>query len=86
MYKSGMETEIQYLGGVGPKRAALLRSELGVETVGDLVRLYPFRYIDRSTFHRIADLTPDMPFVQVLARVKSTELVGGKRLSVWVEE
>ena len=86
MYKSGMETEIQYLGGVGPKRAALLRSELGVETVGDLVRLYPFRYIDRSTFHRIADLTPDMPFVQVLARVKSTELVGGKRLSVWVED
>ena len=86
MYKSGMETEIQYLGGVGPKRAALLRSELGVETVGDLVRLYPFRYIDRSTFHRIADLTPDMPFVQVLARVKLTELVGGKRLSVWVED
>ena len=86
MYKSGMETEIQYLGGVGPKRAALLRSELGVETVGDLVRLYPFRYIDRSTFHRIADLTPDMPFVQVIARVKSTELVGGKRLSVWVED
>ena len=86
MYKSGMETEIQYLGGVGPKRAALLRSELGVETVGDLVRLYPFRYIDRSTFHRIADLTPDMPFVQVLARVKSAELVGGKRLSVWVED
>ncbi len=86
MYKSGMETEIQYLGGVGPKRAALLRSELGVETVGDLVRLYPFRYIDRSTFHRIADLTPDMPFVQVLARVKSTELVGRKRLSVWVED
>ena len=86
MYKSGMETEIQYLGGVGPKRAALLRSELGVETVGDLVRLYPFRYIDRSTFHRIADLTPDMPFVQVLARVKSTELVGGKRLSVRVED
>ena len=86
MYKSGMETEIQYLGGVGPKRAALLRSELGVETVGDLVRLYPFRYIDRSTFHRIADLTPDMPFVQVLARVKSAELVGGKRLSVRVED
>ena len=86
MYKSGMETEIQYLGGVGPKRAALLRSELGVETVGDLVHLYPFRYIDRSSFHRIADLTPDMPFVQVLARVKSTELVGGKRLSVRVED
>ena len=44
-----MESDIQYLPGVGPRRAALLRSELGVNTVGDLVHLYPFRYIDRST-------------------------------------
>ena len=44
-----METDIQYLPGVGPRRAALLRSELEVATVGDLVHLYPFRYIDRSS-------------------------------------
>ena len=38
-----MDTAIQYLPGVGPKRAALLESELGIATVGDLLRTYPFR-------------------------------------------
>ena len=38
-----MDTAIQYLPGVGPKRAELLQTELGVSTVGDLVRTYPFR-------------------------------------------
>ena len=51
-----MDTDIQYLPGVGPRRAALLRSELGIATVGDLVHLYPFRYIDRSSVQRIADI------------------------------
>ena len=44
-----LDTAIQYLPGVGPKRAELLLSELGIGTVGDLVRTYPFRYIDRSS-------------------------------------
>ena len=64
--KPVMETDIQYLPGVGPRRAALLRNELEVATVGDLVRLYPFRYIDRSTVQRIADLHPDQAYVQVV--------------------
>ena len=42
------DTNIQYLSGVGPKRAALLKSELGIETVEDLINLYPFRYVDRN--------------------------------------
>ena len=74
---SGLQTEVQFLPGVGPKRAALLRSELGISTVGELIRLFPFRYIDRSTIHRIADILPDMAFVQILARVRSTTLYAG---------
>ena len=54
-----LESDIQYLGGVGPKRAALLKSELGVNTIGDLLRIYPFRYIDRSRILRIADIAGD---------------------------
>ena len=61
--------DIQFLPGVGPKRAELLRKELGVETVGELLRIYPFRYIDRSSFVRIADARPDMAYVQIRARV-----------------
>ena len=57
-----MDMDIQYLPGVGPRRAALLRSELEVATVGDLVRQYPFRYIDRSSVQKIADIHPDQAY------------------------
>ncbi len=60
---------IQYLHGVGPKRAQLLEKELGIRTVGDLVRFYPFRYVDRSGFQSIASLRPDLSYVQIRARV-----------------
>ena len=60
--------EIQFLPGVGPKRAELLSKELGVSTVGDLLRLYPFRYIDKSSIVRIADARPDMAYLQIRAK------------------
>ena len=69
-----MDTSIQYLPGVGPKRAELLQSELGISTVGDLVRLYPFRYIDRSVIVRIADVQPELAQVQVKATVLKVRL------------
>ena len=69
------ESDIQYLSGVGPKRAALLKSELGIATIGDLLRIYPFRYIDRSRIYRIAEIGGDA-FVQVKARVVSRTLYG----------
>ncbi len=68
--------DIQFLPGVGPKRADLLRKELGVGTVGELLRLYPFRYIDRSSMMRIADARPDMAHVQFRARVMRVDLFG----------
>ena len=71
-----METAIQYLPGVGPKRAELLQTELGVSTVRDLVRTYPFRYIDRSSIVRIADVHPDLAQVQVRAMVTKVRLYG----------
>ncbi|MCR5759119.1 MAG: ATP-dependent DNA helicase RecG [Bacteroidales bacterium] len=70
-----LDSDIQYLSGVGPKRAALLKSELGIATIGDLLRIYPFRYIDRSRIYRIADIGGDA-FVQVKARVVSRTLYG----------
>ena len=70
-----LDTAIQYLPGVGPKRAALLESELGISTVGDLVRLYPFRYIDRSSIVRIADAHPDLAQVQIRAMVTKVRLL-----------
>ena len=82
----GSDMEVQFLPGVGPKRAELLRKELGVSTVGELLRLYPFRYIDRSTFVRIADARPDMAYVQFKAKVLRVDLIDRKRLSIWVTD
>ena len=73
-----MDMNIQYLQGVGPKRAALLKSELEIETVRDLLSQYPFRYIDRTSFHRIADIVPDQAYIQIKAAVKSVKLLGKK--------
>lgn len=77
--------DIQYLKGVGTRRAALLKSELGIESVADLLHFYPTRYIDRSNFVRIADIVPDAAYVQIRARVVQKE-EKPKRLSVWVED
>ena len=79
-------TDIQYLQGVGPKRAELLKRELGIFTLSDLIHLYPFRYIDRSTIQKIVGLTPDLAYVQVQARVVSLSETPRKRLSVIVED
>ena len=69
-----METSIQYLPGVGPRRAQLLESELGVRTVGDLLHTYPFRYIDRNSITPIAEVYPDLAQVQVRATVMKVRL------------
>lgn len=86
MAQNALDTDIQFLPGVGPKRAALLKKELSVETVGQLLRLYPFRYIDKSSFIRIADLRPDMAYVQLKATVLRAEVIDRKRLSVWISD
>ena len=68
--------EIQFLPGVGPKRASLLQKELNISTVEDLLKLYPFRYIDKSSFTRICDARPDMAYVQIRAKVLRVDLFG----------
>jgi len=77
--------DIKYLQGVGPRRAVLLKSELGIESIEQLIRLYPTRYIDRTATTRIADIVPDAAYVQIRARVKLKE-EKPKHLSVWVED
>ena len=80
------DMDIMYLPGVGPKRAELLRKELNVSTVGELLRIYPFRYIDKSTFVRICDARPDMAYIQLKAMVMRLEVQDKKRLRVWISD
>ena len=76
MAHGNLNMEIQFLPGVGPKRAELLHKELGISTLEDLLRLYPFRYIDKSSFTRICDARPDMAYIQIRAKVLRVDLYG----------
>jgi ATP-dependent DNA helicase RecG len=68
--------DIKYLPGVGPKKAALLASELGIHSVEDLLRHYPYKYVDRSRFYYLHELTEDMPFIQVKGQILKFEKFG----------
>lgn len=64
-----LSQDIKYIKGVGPVRADLLRKELGIHTLGDLLYYFPYRYDDRSQTLRICDLMEGMPNVQLRGRI-----------------
>ncbi len=74
------ETPIEYLKGVGPQRAEILRNELGVFTFNDLLVYYPFRYVDKSKFYKINEIKSDLAYVQIKGFIDKIELVGEKRI------
>lgn len=73
-----LQTPIEYLKGVGPQRASVLKKELDIFTYQDLLLHYPFRYIDRTHFYKIKELHPDLSFIQIIGRVVSKEILGDK--------
>lgn len=72
-------TPIEYLKGVGPQKADVLKKELQIFTIGDLLAHYPFRHVDRTQFRKINQLHSDMVGAQVLGRLISLREVGEKR-------
>ncbi|WP_442589797.1 ATP-dependent DNA helicase RecG [Pedobacter sp. AW31-3R] len=78
MFASDLDTTIEFLKGVGPKRAEILQKELGIYTYAHLLNYYPFRYIDRTRFYKISELHPDLPYVQILGRITGKESIGEK--------
>ncbi len=80
-----LDTPIEYLKGVGPQRAEVLKKELNIFTYRDLLFHYPFRYVDRTKFVLINQITEEMPYVQLRGVIEKLEVVGekqSKRLSV----
>ncbi|MDZ4823445.1 MAG: ATP-dependent DNA helicase RecG [Flavobacteriales bacterium] len=81
---SHLETEIEFLKGVGPVRGDVLRKELHIRTWADLLDYYPFRYIDRSQILRVADIVSDAAHVQLMGEIISLKESGegkAKRLT-----
>lgn len=76
-----LDNPIEYLKGVGPKRAEVLRKELAVFTYYDLLSYYPFRYIDRSKFFGINEINADTTYMQLKGHISSMKTLGGGRSS-----
>lgn len=78
-----LDTPIEYLKGVGPQRGDLLRKELNIHRYGDLINLYPNRYIDRTRYYKINELQNSNSEVQIVGKIiniKTVEQKKGKRL------
>ncbi len=72
-----LDNDIKFLTGVGETRANLLRTELGIRTVGDLLHHYPYRYIDRTRFYRIGEIRDNsLSYIQLRARITDFQLTG----------
>ncbi len=68
--------DIAYCKNVGAKRADILRHELDVRTALDMVRQFPYKYIDRSRFYRIAELDDEDTYVQIIGEVTEWHTIG----------
>ena len=72
---------IEYLKGVGPNRSILLKSELKIFTIEDLINFYPYRYIDRTKFYKISELINTTSYVQIIGRFIDFKYSSGTRNS-----
>ena len=68
--------EIVYCKGVGAKRADILRKELNVRSVLDMLYVFPFKYIDRSYFYTIREIDDEDTYVQIIGEIKETHMTG----------
>ncbi|MEN9739633.1 MAG: ATP-dependent helicase RecG [Bacteroidota bacterium] len=79
MSRSFLSTPIEYLKGVGPQKADLLKLELKVFTYQDLIELFPFRYIDKSVVQSIKQLNFTSQNVQLRGQLTSIQVLGEGR-------
>lgn len=73
------QQDIKFIPGVGPKRADMLAKELNIRTVDDLLHHYPYKYVDRSRFYYLHEITEDMPYIQVRGKILRFEQAGEGR-------
>ena len=74
-----LQTEIQFIPGVGPKRAEILNKELDLFTLGDLLRWYPYRYIDRTRIYYVHEIDNSMAYIQLKGKITAFETFGEGR-------
>ncbi|MBR6182500.1 MAG: ATP-dependent DNA helicase RecG [Prevotella sp.] len=68
-----LDQDIMYAPGVGPKRKEMLNKELGIQTFGDLLEYYPYKYVDRRRIYLTTELLESMSFIQLKGKILSFE-------------
>lgn len=71
-----LKTKIEFLKGVGTKKAEVLKKELGITSYQDLLTYYPYRYVDKSHFVKIRDINSEDVYIQVKGKVVGIETIG----------
>ena len=71
-----LNTSIEFLKGIGPNRAKLIKSELKISTFKDLLFQFPFRYIDKTSYHKIADIHSTNSEIQIIGKISDLKEVG----------
>ena len=74
-----LQTDIKFIPGVGPKRAEILNKEIDVFILNDLLRWYPYRYIDRGRIYYIHEIDNTIAYIQLKGEIKSFEIFGEGR-------
>lgn len=74
-----LQTDIKFVPGVGPKKAEILNKEIDVFTLGDLLRYYPYRYIDRSRVYYVHEIDNSILYIQFKGRITGFETFGEGR-------
>ena len=74
-----LDSPIEYLKGVGPVRGDMLKKELSIFTFRDLLFHFPYRYIDKTQFHRIKDLDEYSGTVQLKGILRRLSVAGQGR-------
>lgn len=70
---------ITYLPGVGPKKADILQKEAGISSYEDLLFYFPYKYIDRSRFYKVAEISGNMPYIQLKGQILYFDTLGEGR-------
>ncbi len=74
-----LQSDIQFIKGVGPKRAELLNKELNIFTAKDLLYHFPFRYIDRTKFYKVSEIREGLPNIQAKGIISNFQTKGSGR-------
>ena len=74
-----LQTPIEFLKGVGPKRAEVFQKEFDIRTFGDLLHYYPYRHVDKSHVHHVTDIVEEGGYIQLRGRITGAQVLGEQR-------